>query len=249
MIPHPFQVVDHVHHRGDLLGGILGDGFLRQGDKEIGDFLLQQIDDVLLLLQADNALFVAVLQKEQGFVEHFQGDLAHAPGFGLGLPQSDGRSIEDAVIDIFEVKFHLLIPTADDEGGQLGQDTDQGQEDDGVDDIEERMGIGDMAGNEGLVADGAAQGLGLLLGLDDKVGIAGSDAVDEREKKRQQQNHISHAEKVEQKMGKSRALGGQIGADGGEVGGDGGADILPQNQGHTCFERDQSGTGQSDGDP
>ncbi len=146
------------------------------------------------------------------------------------------------------MKFDFLITTTDGQRAQLGQKADHGQENDGVDDIEQGVGIGDMPGDERLVAKFTPQAGGLVRGLDDEVGVTGGYGGDDMQEIFEEDQHVADADDVEEEMGQRRAARCQVGADGGQVGGNRGADVFAEDQGHAGFERQDPGRCQGDGD-
>ena len=91
---------------------------------------------------------------------------------------------------------------------------DEGQEDDGVEDVEQRMGVGDL------------------------VGDARSRHGDQLLVKRKDGEENAYADDVEEHMGGAGLFGGPIRADGSEDRGDGCSDIFTQYEGSSQFQAD-----------
>ncbi len=209
---------------------------------------MKKVDQVFFLFKAGYQFFVAGSQVVERFLEHLVGLLGHALGFGTGLSESDRRRVQHAIVEVLKVEFHLLFPPADDEGCNLGEDSDQRQEDDGIDDVEQGVGIGDVPGDKGIVADGNAH-LGCLFGcLDDMIGGAWGDGIDDTHEKRHQEDHVGDAEEVEHEMSKCRTPRSQVRSDSGDVGGDGGADVFSEHQRECPLEGKKAACGEGQGD-
>jgi hypothetical protein len=70
---------------------------------------------------------------------------------------------------MFKPEFGLDIFSAKKIGGEFGQDANQGEKYQRIDDIKKCMGIGNVPGNERLIADADTKKGSLFLGLGNEI--------------------------------------------------------------------------------
>ncbi len=127
------------------------------------------------MLQTFQALVIGILDVKIGFLQHLQGMLSHAASFGTRLSQRNGRSLENPHVDEFRAQINLRFGPTDQPGRYRRENSNQRQENEGIDDIEQSMRVCDVAGDIGLIPKLHPELLGLLLGLNDQIGIPWGD--------------------------------------------------------------------------
>jgi len=181
-------------------------------------------------------------------LQHLQGILGHAAGFCARLTQGDGWRIEDPHIDKFGAQVNLDFGSTDQPGRYSRKNSNQGQKNEGIDDIEKSMRICDVTGDVGLIPEFHPELLGLLLGLDNQVGLSRGDGGYNAEKKWKENQHVYDTKRIEQKVSQGGPARRKVGAESGKVGRDGGPDVFAEDQGHACFESQQTAAGQGESD-
>ena len=157
-------------------------------------------------------------------VKQMDGDEAHVGAFVLDRFHGDaGSGLDELGIEILG-PFHGLV-------GLVGQDfadkrrkrLDEGQEDACVEDVEQRVGVGNL--------------------VPDAVGGHGDQLLVHR----QDAQEDAHADDVEKHMGGTGLLGGPVRPDGREYRGDGRADVVAEDDGDGRVERQKPLKAKGDG--
>ena len=139
----------------------------------------------------------------------------------------DGRALDEMRIEIHGITSVDTVLVGNDTTDERRKRLDEGQEQNGVADVEHRMSVGD------LMADGSRGGL------------------DEAYPQRHERQPYAHAYDVEQHMGGTGLTGGSARTECGQNRGDGRAYVVAENDGNGRFQGKKSlrseGDGQTDG--
>lgn len=223
VVAHPLQVVDHVeqvaHHPAVLLGQVHGVDF----DQVAGDVVVEVVHDLLILLDELLRLLVGGEEGQHRQLEIVAGDVGHPLHLLDHLGHRDGRGAQNALVQKMEP--HLLIfriLAGDQLLGQLDQQLGEGEHDDGGDDVEADVGVGNL-----------------------HLRIIGQPHDEFRIMKQQTDgDEQDGADDVEHQVHHGRPLAGPVGADGGEHGRGAGADVLAEEDEDDARQGDRAAGGQ-----
>ena len=141
----------------------------------------------------------------------------------------------DVLIEVLDAFLQSFVLARDEPVDHPGQHAHHRQPDQGVKEIEQGVGVGDLARDDGRLGDSPRR----LR--------TGGDAQHEGDEEREDHQAGDSTEDVEERVGDRRAFGRAIRPDAGQQGRDGGADIVPEQDGHRGGQGDQGAYGAADG--
>ena len=210
-------------HAGRVIGDpglhdVFGIGF---------DGLVQLVDFGFGLFDLGDEVFLVVEEYFLNRIKKVDDQKAHVGTFVFDRFHSDaGGGFDELGIKILGPFDDLMGLVGQEPADERRERLDEGQEDDGVEDVEQRMGVGDL------------------------VGDARSRHGDQLLVKRKDGEENAYANDVEEHMGGTGLFGGPIRADGSEDRGDGCSDIVTQDDGDGRVEGQEAlyaeGDGQAD---
>ena len=214
MVPHPFEVARGVDVAAEDRGDLPGEPPLPDLRSVGGNGLVDLVDALLLVRELRHqGVDVLLRVGPADDAKHVLDDIPHVHQLVLGgLDGRRRRGVEELLVQVEDPGGRSGLRDGQDRLDQPGELGGEGNEDDGVDDVEYRMGVGELTPD-------------VRGRLDDHEFVEGKEGEEDGD-----------AEKVEEHVGGGGLFRVAVGPEGGQHGRDGGADIVPQDDGDGCVD-------------
>jgi len=227
-----FDVVHAVEEGGDFLDDRLGVGALVHGHQVAGDFTLEVVDGTFDAGYADLLFVILVSESFIGNEEAEAHEAQHFAHFFDGLVDGELRIVYQMVVQVFGFAQgdQVLGVFGNHAFRQFGEEPGERQHPESVQDVEEGMGVGDMAAH-----------------VFSQINVSGSDGVDENlvNSLIGERGDDDRSDDVEQSVDQGHPFGGVVRPQAGQPGGDRGADVVAVNQIHGALKGDEAVGGQN----